>query len=258
MAVHSGFHKVADRIVALITGEDLQPGDRLPSERRMAVDFGVSRPTLREGIQALISQGRLVSRQGGGTYVASPDRLVAASNVLRPLSPLVHGDAGYWQDIMEIRKSLEGDAAACAALRANDDDKARLVAAFDRLALTAPDDTTGQARADAAFHMAVAQAAHNAVLYQMMLGLLDLLEASISDSLRRIYHVPGVLPRLDEQHRMILDAIVSGRPDRARAAANDHLCFVEQCLGDLETAAARRRRSSRAFGAITKEGASRP
>jgi len=249
----TGKISLPERIEALIAQRALRAGDRLPSERAMAADFGVSRNSLREAIQQLISHGRLISRRGGGTYVAQPagDQPVPAA--LLPLTALARGEADYWQDIMEIRQSLEGDTAHFAALRATARDKAHLGAAYHAMAAIGPDASLAMARADAAFHMAVAQAAQNPVLHQVMAGLMGLLELNISDSLSRIFHLPGILEQLDQQHRAILDAITAGQPEAARAVAHHHLTFVESQLRIVENKATRERRSSRTLRHLAQE-----
>ncbi|MET3354178.1 UNVERIFIED_ORG: GntR family L-lactate dehydrogenase operon transcriptional regulator [Xanthobacter viscosus] len=257
--------KLSDEIEALILEGGLEAGARLPSERKLAVDFGVSRSRLREAIQQLVSRGILTARQGGGTFVAAPAPSAASplagsplDKALSPLSSLARMEPGYWQDVMEIRKSLDGDTAYCAALRAGDEDRARLTAAFERLIKAEGADEVTQARADAAFHMAVAEASHNAVLRQVMAGLFDLLQHSISASLEKLYRLPRTAHALEDQHRLIFEAIMEGRADDARNAALRHLDFVEDSLRLIEDAAARERRSVRALSraAIQKEARS--
>lgn len=248
-----------DRIEALIAETGLAVGDRLPSERQLAVALGVSRPRLREAIKQLASQGQLVSHRGDGTYVTEPDRAEPLMAALLPLSPLARDDAGYWRDILEIRKSLEGDAAAFAALRADGGDRARIRAAYDALASALLADNPEQAadgspitlaKLDAGFHMAIARAAHNVVLYQVMTGLVGLLETSISASLVRLYRIPGVPAELDAQHRRILDAVLAGRADEARATATEHLLFVEARLERIDMDFARQKRALRGLRRI--------
>jgi GntR family L-lactate dehydrogenase operon transcriptional regulator len=248
--------QLSNRIEAMIAAGKLTPGDRLPAERQLAAELGVSRSRLRETIKQLASQGLLVSHQGGGTYVTSPDEAEPVRNALLSLSPLAQSEPGYWRDAMEIRKSLEGDAAAFAALRADAEDKARISAAYDVLAaalLTGDPARNPQgaplmlAKLDASFHMAITRAAHNAVLYQVMTGLERLLEASISDSLARLYRLPDIPGELDGQHRRILEAVLAGRAEEARTAATEHLFFVEDRLERIEEGSARQRRSSRAL-----------
>ncbi|ABS69154.1 FCD domain-containing protein [Xanthobacter versatilis] len=250
--------KLSDEIEALIAEGGLQTGARLPSERKLAADFGVSRSRLREAIQQLTSRGILTARQGGGTFVAATLSPSSLDKALSPLSSLARMEPGYWQDVMEIRKSLDGDTAYCAALRAGDEDRARLTAAFERLLKAEGADEATQAGADAAFHMAVAEASHNAVLRQVMAGLFDVLQHSISASLEKLYRLPRTAHALEDQHRLIFEAVVEGRADDARDAALRHLDFVEDSLRLIEDAAARERRSVRALSraAMQKEARS--
>ncbi|MFG1379735.1 FCD domain-containing protein [Xanthobacter autotrophicus] len=250
--------KLADEIETLIADGGLEAGARLPSERKLAADFGVSRSRLREAIQQLASRGILTARQGGGTFVAAPLSPSSLDKALSPLSSLARMEPGYWQDVMEIRKSLDGDTAYCAALRAGDEDRARLTAAFEHIRKAEGADAATQAQADAAFHMAVAQASHNAVLRQVMAGLFELLQHSISASLEKLYRLPRTAHALEDQHRLIFQAIVEGRADDARDAARRHLDFVEDSLRLIEDAVARERRSVRALSraAIQKEARS--
>ncbi|MFT2093884.1 GntR family transcriptional regulator [Acidiphilium multivorum] len=252
--------QLSDRIEAMIAAGKLGPGSRLPAERQLASEFGVSRSRLREAIKQLASRGLLVSRQGGGTYVSSPGDVEPVRAALLSLAPLARSEAGYWRDVMEIRKSLEGDAAGFAALRSDNEDKERISVAYEVLAeaLHAPELQWEAAQAplalatlDARFHMAIARAAHNAVLYQLMTGLGKLVESSISGTLAHLYRLPGVAADLDEQHRRIMAAILAGRADDARAAATEHLLFVEDRLECIEQDAARQSRSSLALQHIS-------
>ncbi|OLP52895.1 GntR family transcriptional regulator [Rhizobium rhizosphaerae] len=239
--------RLAERIETIMSENGLAPGDRLPSERQLAFTLGVSRSSLREALQMLISRGRLVSRQGGGTYVAAkadPQALPAIAAALSPLTERAAGEPGYWLDVMELRRSLEGDAAAHAALRATPADRLRLQAALDQVTDAGPQDPEAQARADADFHMAVAEASHNIVLRQVMAGLFDLLQASISESLRALYRQPETTEPLARQHRAIAEAILAGDAERARAAALTHLDHVALSLRPLAEADARHRRAA--------------
>ncbi|MDI4662927.1 GntR family transcriptional regulator [Xanthobacter autotrophicus] len=245
--------KLSDEIEALIVEGGLQAGARLPPERKLAADLGVSRSRLREAIQRLVSRGILTVRRGGGTFVAEPLAAVSLDKAFSPLSPLARLEPGYWQDVMEIRRSLDGDAAWHAALRAGEEDRTRLAAAHAGIRAAEGADAATQARADAAFHMAVAQASHNAVLRQVMAGLFDLLQHSISTSLDKLYRLPRTAHALEEQHRLIFEAIMEGRADDARDATRRHLDFVEDSLRLIEDAAARERRSVRALSRAATE-----
>ncbi|MVA22965.1 FCD domain-containing protein [Agrobacterium vitis] len=242
---------LTERIEAMIAERQLSPGDRLPPERSLAAEFDVSRSRLREAMQQLISRGVVVSRRGGGTFVAIEDAAQslerALERALKPLLPMVQGEAGYWRDVMEIRKSLDTDAAYYAALRATDLDKERMKVAFAAMSAAEGGNPQSQARADAAFHMAIAEASHNIVLRQIVAGLSELLQHSIAQSLMQFYRQPDLAPALERQHCLILDAILAGQPDEARKAAADHLAFVEENLRIIEDNRAREQRASEAL-----------
>lgn len=231
-----------DRIEALLVARGLEAGARLPAERVLAEELGVSRAKLREALHGLISRGRLASRHGSGTYVESPAGPL--TQTLAPLSGLAARDPGYWQDVMEIRQSLDADMAYYAALRATPADRLRITQALAALdaAEAAPPEVQG--RADAGFHMAIAQASQNAVMRQVMAGLFDLLRQSISDSLDKLYTVPASAKALSRQHHEIAAAILEGRAEAAQGAAEAHLTYVEDSLRRIEDAAARARRAA--------------
>ncbi len=243
--------RAAAQLQALITRRGLQPGDRLPAERALALELSVSRPALREGIARLASQGLLVSRGGGGTFVQAPAPAPAAAQrgmgaALAPYLPLFQDDPEYRFDVLEIRHALEGATAWHAAQRATDADRARIVAAFEAmLAAHGHDDPAGEARADAAFHLSIAEASHNLVLLQVMRGLFELLQSNISQNREKLYTSPRTFEPLSLQHREMMDAVLAGDPERARNAAQDHVEFVHGSLKSLDEDEARRARASR-------------
>lgn len=238
--------RVAERLRALIVERGLRPGDRLPSERALAAEMGISRTSLREAIAQLSSKGLLTARVGGGTYVCLPPAVQAATDPLKPYLPLFQGDPEYRFDVLEVRHALEGMAAWHAALRANDGDRERIRAAHDAMvAVHGHDDPTAEAHADAAFHLSIIEASHNLVLLQVMRGLFELLQANISQSREKLYLSPRTFDPLLVQHRALLDGVLAGDPERARAAAHEHLSFVHTSLRTFDEDEARRARASR-------------
>ncbi|WMJ69567.1 transcriptional regulator LldR [Stenotrophomonas sp. 24(2023)] len=240
--------RVAVQLRGLVDEQQLQPGERLPAERVLAVQLGVSRTVLREAIAQLASQGLLAARVGGGTYVAGP-ALRAQQALHEPLAaylPVFQGDPEYRFDVLEIRHALEGATAWHAALRATDEDRARIAQAFQTMMdAHGKDDPAGEAQADAAFHLSIAEAAHNLVLLQVMRGLFGLLQTNISQSREKLFTSASTFAPLSEQHRAMMEAVLAGDPERARAAAHAHLAFVHTALRTLDDNAARRARASR-------------
>ncbi|HYG07478.1 MAG TPA: transcriptional regulator LldR [Stenotrophomonas sp.] len=242
--------RVSDRIAARlrqrIAAAGLQAGDRLPAERTLAAELGVSRTALREAIQQLASQGVLMARGGGGTYVQATTPAQVVTEPLASYRPLLQADPAYRFDVLETRHALEGATAWHAALRATDADRARIAEAFEAmLAAQGANDAAAEALADARFHLAIAEASHNLVLVQLMRGLFELLQANISQSRQALYLDARTGPALTGQHRALRDAILAGDAAAARAAAELHLQFVHDSLRAVEDDHARRLRASR-------------
>lgn len=172
--------KVTEQLHALVRKGQWQPGQRLPGERQLAVELGVSRTSLREAIQRLISQGVLYSRHGDGTYVQSPGHSFLSPGPLEPLATLLSQDPEYRYDVLEARAALESSTAWYAALRATPEDKARIRRCFDVMVHHQQSgDYELSARADAQFHLAIAEAAHNVVLLRVMYSLFDLVFSTV-------------------------------------------------------------------------------
>lgn len=238
--------RVAEQLRTLIVERALQPGDRLPAERALAVELGVSRTSLREAIAQLAAAGLLRARVGGGTYVQGPTQPEQVTEPLEPYLPLFQGDPEYRFDVLEIRHALESAAAWHAALRATDEDRTKIAQAFETMmAAHGHDDPAGEAAADAAFHLSIAEASHNLVLLQVMRGLFELLQTNISQSREKLYVSPRTFEPLSAQHRDLMDGVLAGDPERARAAAQAHLEFVHTSLRTLDENDARRARASR-------------
>ncbi|MCK0753036.1 GntR family transcriptional regulator [Chromohalobacter japonicus] len=237
---------ITERLEAMLLEGSLKPGEKLPPERELAEHFGVSRPSLREAIQKLAARGLLTSRQGGGTFVSEQLNNSYSDPLLEMLSR--HGEFNL--DLLEFRDALEGISAYYAALRATPDDKAMLQTRFEELEASYrhPDrssDPMREARADAAFHLAIAEAGHNVLLLHTMRGLFHLLEKSIVANLAHLFEKPDSRDRLMDQHRALFESIVAGNADEARTRAHEHLAFVENGLLELERAETRAQRAQR-------------
>ncbi|WP_027911200.1 GntR family transcriptional regulator [Pseudomonas sp. URMO17WK12:I4] len=240
---------IVERLEAMILEGTLKAGERLPAERVLAEQFGVSRPSLREAIQKLAAKGLLISRQGGGTYVCEN----LGSTFSDPLMHLLESSADAQRDLLEFRHTLEGSCAYYAALRATDVDRRRLSEAFERL-----QDCYGRAGevtraeegvADANFHLAIAEASHNAVLLHTIRGLFDLLKRNVVTNIGGMYALRGeTRGMLNAQHRALYEAIIEGRAEDARSLSNQHIDYVQEVLADVVQQEAREQRAQRRQG----------
>lgn len=219
----------------------LKPGDRLPPERQLAEEFGVSRPSLREAIQQLVSRGLLSSRQGGGTWVT--DRLETALS--DPWERLLGQHEELREDLLEFRRVLEGAVARGAASRATPADLARLEICVENLQQAyRGGDLNRQAEADVAFHQAVAEASHNVLFAHLSGSLLAMLHRHVQDNIANLFAAGEVAEALRQQHLAIWRAIRDGEPDAAQQAAEEHLDFVAATLQHLQRQSQRQQRAS--------------
>lgn len=226
-------HQIENRILE----GSLKPGDRLAPERELAGELGVSRPSVREAVQKLVSRGLLMSRQGGGTYVT--DRLNAS--FVDPWQHLVEGHPQLQEDLLEFRHMLEAKAAALAALRATEADLQRLDEAYGRLeAAFAGKDPQQATAADAAFHQVIAESSHNVIIGHLMASLFRLLHENIQGNLSQLRARREAYDPLATQHRAIWQAIRSGDAEAADAAARDHIAYVARSMEENAKVEARR------------------
>jgi len=241
----SGAVLLAGRIKSLIRLRELKPGARLPAERQLAQELGVSRSSLREAIRTLIGEGVLYSKPGGGTWLCDESARWSEERIVQPLKVLVADDPDYHNDILEARHAIEASTAWYAALRATPADKERLQNCFDAIRQQESVSADMANQADVRFHLAIAEASHNVVLLQTMRGFFDLLQSSVARSRERMYTVPTIFARLTEQHEALLKAILASDPERARKAAQHHLGFVLTTMKTLHEDDARQQRSIR-------------
>ncbi|MFZ2853479.1 MAG: GntR family transcriptional regulator [Rhodocyclaceae bacterium] len=233
---------VAASLESRILEGSLKPGDRLPPERELAIELGVSRPSLREAIQKLASKGMLQSRQGGGTYVT--DRL--ESTFFDPWQDMMGAHPNLREDLLEFRRMIEGQAAEWAAERATEADLTRLAQAFDAMndAFDA-DNLETRSIADIAFHQAIGEASHNALIGHLSAALLRLMHDNIRLNLGELKNIPAANALLKSQHAAINAAIHERKPSAARAAAETHIDFVRETLAQTLRSAARRETAAR-------------
>lgn len=214
-------------IQQLITDGTLRPGDKLPIERKLADQLGVSRNSVREAVRALTTMRVLRTRQGDGTYVTSLDPALLLDTI--GFVADLHRDAAILH-FFEVRRLLEPDATALAAGRLAQhelDELARLLTEAEHLA-TAPDvDHKRMVDNDHAFHSTITRACGNPVLSSLIASMSGkTLRARIWRSLT----LEGVAPHTVAEHRAIYQALAERNPDRARLRAAVHVAGVEDWL----------------------------
>jgi GntR family transcriptional repressor for pyruvate dehydrogenase complex len=210
--------EVANQIRSLISEGKLKPGDRLPPERELTKQFGVSRPSLREALNSLVAMGFLESKQSKRTFVKS----VASERMEDPLAFLIKTDTQKIFDLIEVRKAMEVWGASQAAQRATEEDIRRLESIIEEMA-KAIEEGRDWDKEDADFHLAIAQATHNLVQTHIMSTLYDLLRESVA----RIFTDKTKMKKLFQQHSQIVNAIKNRSPEKARERTLEHLDYVD-------------------------------
>ncbi|WP_426517015.1 FadR/GntR family transcriptional regulator [Diaminobutyricibacter sp. McL0618] len=217
---------VIDGIRDMITSGRLGAGSKLPAERELSGLLGVSRGPLREGVRALVILGVLETRQGDGTYVTSlgPGQLSAPLGMLTELqSPedSVH--------LLGVRRVLEPEAAAHAAVRMTDADIAeaeRILDAGQSLLDGGTDiDIEATIDVDTDFHRLIARASGNPAFAAIIEALVG---RTARARLWRAIHQQGAVQETQREHRAILDALAARDPDRARIRMSVHVLGVEE------------------------------
>jgi GntR family transcriptional regulator, transcriptional repressor for pyruvate dehydrogenase complex len=220
---------IVDQLKELILNGTLKPRDKLPSERDLVEQLGVSRPSVREALLILEAKGLVRGKQGGGTFVSD----VLAPSIVNPLADLIKDNPDAIDDILECRHGLEELAASYAAIRASADDLERIREKFFELTeATRAQDLLRSAKADADFHMAIAESSHNAALTHITRSLFDLLNTQMMKNWEQLLTDPKTCDDIHDQHQYIFEAIAGKDPDMARNAAHSHLSYIGRSLKD--------------------------
>lgn len=204
---------VADQIRALIQSGQYVPGSKLPAERELAQQLGVSRPSLREALIALELEARVEIRMGSGVYVCSPPERAADLTATLGESPT---------ELMQARAALEGAVVVLAAARVTASGLARL---RDTLEAMRADLARGRTPVDhdRRFHLAIAELASNAVLQRLVGELFDERHSPIAAKLRVHSESSQTWDAALAEHEAVFRALEARDPHAAEAAMRLHL-----------------------------------
>lgn len=212
---------VFEKLVTSLLQGPWQAGDRIPPERELCQQLAIGRASLREALKALELIGMLECRVGDGTFVLPRSEFLS-----RPLLWAITGtDKAELRDIVEARRLMEGEIAALAAERATDEEANEIGAAVADLRAVLSDPVKGF-ETDLRFHLALAKAAHNNILFNAVHLLRNLLREWLLLNLRS----PHMVTRVLEQHEAIYIAVRHRDPAGARSAMLTHLTEMGQSV----------------------------
>jgi GntR family transcriptional repressor for pyruvate dehydrogenase complex len=216
-------NRVTHEIEQLIVNGRLKTDKRIPSERDLAGQFGVSRTVVREAVRGLVAKGLLEVKPGSGTIVRAP----TARSVTQSMSLFLRGsqaDLSY-DKVHEVRRVLEIEIAGLAAARRTPDDLATLEQILQQMADMRTDPERFP-QLDVLFHAALASATHN----ELFALLLD----SLSEVMIRVrqmgFNVPDASAHALRFHSAIYEQVRAGDAEGARRAMREHLIDSEAVM----------------------------
>ncbi len=207
--------QIVDRLTAYIYEQALKPGDILPAEGKLAEELGVSRPVMREAIKIMAGQHIVRVENGRGAVIQPIDS--------KPLNTYfrhaTHIETQSVLELMEIREALEAKSAALAASRCT---KAQLQRLDDIVTDMAGKigNLDAYSHADLAFHLLIAEAAHNVLLFNLIESIREATRNAIELGLSR--RTPQELPEMQHLHEDIYRQIAAGNASSAAQAMRDH------------------------------------
>jgi GntR family transcriptional repressor for pyruvate dehydrogenase complex len=219
--------RVADLLRASILERQLRPGDRLPTERELGDQFGVSRTVVREAVRTLVAKGLVEVRSGSGVYVASVDE----GAVRESMNVFLHGvGVPSYAQIHEVRRVLEIEIAGLAAERATEADIQTLRSACADMA-AGVSDIDAASMADVEFHVALASATHNRLFWVMIDSIGDIL----LEIRKATLGIRGRARKGVQFHQAILDRVAAHDIEGAREAMRVHLEDARAAWSKIES-----------------------
>jgi DNA-binding FadR family transcriptional regulator len=220
--------QVAFELRRYLATRRLGPGARLGTEQELAAEFGVSRPTLREGLRLLAGSHliRASTGPGGGIFVESTENEGMRRNVNESIAAMLETDNVTLVELVEARIYLEVPLAGLAAEHASEETAANLRAAIAEAEGNHPASDAFRI-ADARFHRVIAAAAQNELLRAFTSWALDVLQPSLIDAIGASIDGSAIL----RQHGDIERAVRLRRTVAAERAMRKHLEYLRDLIG---------------------------
>lgn len=208
--------QIAEDIKNKIIGGELAPGNRLRGEFELADEYGVSRFTIREAMSKLASMGLVTIKHGIGMFVNE----ISPESYMKPLLPMILLSSNDIRVICEVRLPIEDQAVRLFCERASDKDLEELEKLYNDMAeaLNSGDDEK-YSSLDVDFHLRIAKAAGNEILYQMLNMLHDLLK----NQMMEVYELPDARQRSIDRHDSLLRALKDRNAEIACAVMKQHI-----------------------------------
>jgi GntR family transcriptional repressor for pyruvate dehydrogenase complex len=211
---------IISKIRDLINHKNLEPGDKLPSERMLSDKFGVTRSNVREAIQKLEFYGLLKSKPQSGTFIANIG-VIAMNGMIEDILRLEDPD---FKSLVETRILLELKTVRLASIRRTEEDLEKMKEALDAYTQKVLEGEDA-VQEDLLFHLAIAKASGNSTMNTFMLTIIPEIITNFEK-----YHVcdKGLAQRGIKEHEEIFDAIKRQKPQLAKAKMKEHFSVLYQ------------------------------
>lgn len=216
--------EIYDQLKSMIFSGGLVPGEKLPAERELAKNMGVSRPSLREALHKLNAQGFLEQIPGEGAYVKS----ITGESINIAIDKFIQKD-GAILDLIEIRKILEVWSAKSAANRATDAEIDTISKYLEEMRGAKDKREIGHI-ADVNFHSSISYASHNVLLIHIMNNIYEWIEKVSYEVRSRLYTDKSGHEDLFHQHERIYQAIKNKDEKQAAESMQFHMEYIENKL----------------------------
>ncbi|MBS0500098.1 MAG: FadR family transcriptional regulator [Burkholderiaceae bacterium] len=213
------YRQIANQLRALIDNGEFAPGARLPAERDLAQQLGVSRPSVREALIALEVERCVEVRTGSGVYVLERTK---------PSAPAAEATGWGPLELIRARRAIEGEVAALAARNARVADDEAIADAITGMKVEIDRGGAMLQDSDREFHLAIARAAGNAVLAETIEGYLGARYSTLSKRLGGYFETSRAWRTTVDEHERVRAAILARNPEDARSAMIEHLDKVHQ------------------------------
>lgn len=218
------YEQVIDQIKAMIEEGTLKKGDKLPSERNLVEQLQVSRTSIREALRALEVIGLIECRQGEGNYIKASFE----DNLLEPLSIMFMLEGSNPQEIWELRKIMEVEAAGLAAKRITNEQLEVLKVLLQSFIDCEDEEVSSEM--DKQFHYKIAECSGNVLIFNILRTISVLVEVFIKDARKAILIDKENKEKLFLQHKELFLAMEKHNSAAARQVVRDHLDFANLYL----------------------------
>lgn len=221
------YEEVAEAIYEMIRSGQLKPGDKLDSVQQLAENFQVGRSAIREALTSLRAMGLVEMKQGEGTYVKEFEK----DQITFPLSTAILMNKEDIAELVEVRKIIESGTAAAAAKKRTEAHLSMMEAALEAMLEAKGDGELGET-ADFQFHLALAEAAQNHLLMNLMNHVSDLMVETMRETRKVwLFSKETTIEQLYNEHLAIYEAVKAQDAEAARTKMLIHLENVDAILG---------------------------